>query len=64
MPKPQWSDKTADFQESTFAEFLEIVSDLRLSEIERETVVNYTETLQKLPKNSKEIHALGVKSQD
>jgi integrase len=56
LPKPQWSDKTADFQESTFEEFLEIVSDRRLSEIDRETIIRYAQTIQKLPKNRKKIH--------
>jgi len=56
LPKPQWSEKTAEFQESTFAEFLEIVSDLRLSEVERQTIIGYAQTLQKLPKNRKKIH--------
>jgi integrase len=56
LPKAQWSEKTADFQEATFKEFLEIVADLRLSEINRETIIQYAQTLQKLPKNRRKLH--------
>jgi integrase len=56
MPRPQWSEKTAAFQESTFREFLEIVSDLSLGEVSREIIIRYAETLRKLPKNRRKIH--------
>jgi hypothetical protein len=56
MPRPQWGAKTAAFQDSTFREFLEIVSDLTLGEVNREIIIRYAETLRKLPKNRRKIH--------
>jgi len=56
LPRPQWSKKTAAFQESTFREFQEIVSDLTLGEIDRDTIIRYAEALRKLPKNRRKIH--------
>ena len=56
VPKAQWSEKTASFQEATFSEFVEIVSDLRLSEVNRETIIHYAQTLQKLPKNRRKTY--------
>ncbi len=56
LPKARWSKKTATFQEATFVEFLEIVSDLRFSEINREIIIQYADILQKLPKNRRKIY--------
>lgn len=48
--------KTTAFQKSTFREFLEIVSDLTLGEVNRQVIVRYAEILRKLPKNRRKIH--------
>jgi integrase len=56
LPRPQWSDKTAKFQNSTFKEFVEIVSDLSLGEVNRETILRYADVLRQLPKNRRKIH--------
>jgi integrase len=50
-PRPEWSPKTAQFQQATFDEFAEILSELRLSQVDRAAILRYVDTIGKLPKN-------------
>jgi integrase len=56
LPRPQWSAKTAAFQDSTFKEFVEIVSDLPLGEVNRETILRYADVLRQLPRNRRKTY--------
>lgn len=46
-----WGPKTIQLQDATFAEFKDVVSDLRLDQISRAIFAQYLTTIQKLPKN-------------
>jgi len=49
----EWKPDTAAGHESFFVEFLEVVGDLPVGEVTRETIKKYREALQQLPKSAK-----------
>ena len=50
-PNATWSKRTAKSQQANFAEFLEIVGDLELVEVNREVVLRYLGIIAKIPKH-------------
>lgn len=50
-PKPVLIEKNAQSQEATFAEFREIIDDMRVGEITRDTMLKYRNAVARLPSN-------------
>jgi len=51
QPKPDWSNRTATFQEATFAEFRELVGDIAVAQLNRDTMLRYRNSIGRLPAN-------------
>jgi len=50
-PRPAWSEKNARTQAATFAEFQEIVGEMRVAEISRSVMLMYRNSVARLPSN-------------
>lgn len=51
LPSPDWSERTAKGQMVTFEEFIEIVGDQPITSMTRQTIVDYLDTVSRIPKN-------------
>ena len=56
VPEPAWKHKTAKGQQATFDEFLELVTDLRVAQLDRGIMQAYIQRVSRLPKNRRKLY--------